>query len=432
MMVFYMQIYAQRLKELRTQQGLSREQLEEQANVSARQIARIESSAELATVRRKTADGLAKALGVTIEMLVGEEQPGAKSQMDRARSEASDRRTARHGTGKNGATHVEVHADILKYARRWRGLSRRELAGESGVSERQIARMESSDTPTRVRRATAERLARVLYIETQSFGETLDLPEDLLFAPVHALKHATPQVQLGARVSHQVRFAYDLVRDRYGASVRDIVVLAPLLFVLLAEGSLAWRREKLDAVREAMEYLRSFADSQQHLYFTKYITDAQDGYIGEKMSLNASDVTGEMLREDDFVRDFEFGDVYPFQGYLEMLVASLERADVADFNPGDRITPDPYWGISPYRLCPGRLETLTGGSNHARWALEYGDVRLTEIPKELMVDAAAAERVKWLESRLSDEVRNSMEASETLMDLLMRKHPDKDAAGDRK
>ena len=133
------------------------------------------------------------------------------------------------------------------------------------------------------------------------------------------------------------------------------------------------------------------------------------------------DVTGTMLREDSFVREHEYGDVHPFQEYLESRIARLESADIADFNRGDRITPDRYWGIAPYRLLPDRLAALTGGSDYARWAVEYGDVRLSEIPKELMAESATKERVAWLESHLSDDVRALMETSGTLMDVLLRK-----------
>ena len=416
-----MKIDPQRLRTLREEQQLSRESLEASADVSARQIARIELSGEPATVREGTAENLAKALGVTTAMLAGEESPGENGQDQSGHDEKPDRQSARRGKGKGNSTHVDVLAGVLQIARTWRGLSRRALAEESGVSERQIARMESSDTPTRVRRATAERLARVLYIEEQSLGETLQVPEDLLFAPIHALRQAAPQMMLGARVSPQVRLAYDLVKERYGATVRDVVVLAPLLFVLLAEGSLNWRQSKLKAVDEAIKRLNSFGEFDPHLYFTKYTTDVENGCWLEKKSIRNVDVTGTMLREDSFVREYEYGDVHPFQDYLESRMARLESADVADFNRGDRITPDRYWGIAPYRLFPERLTALTGGSDYARWAVEYGDVRISEIPKELMDVSATKERVSWLESRLSDDVRALMETSGTLMDALLRK-----------
>ena len=49
-------------------------------------------------------------------------------------------------------------------------------------------------------------------------------------------------VQLSIKINSQVRLAYDLVKHRYGPSQKEIIKLAPLLYVLLAEGSLAWRR----------------------------------------------------------------------------------------------------------------------------------------------------------------------------------------------
>ena len=60
------------------------------------------------------------------------------------------------------------------------------------------------------------------------------------------------------------------------------------------------------------------------------------------------------------------------------------------------------WSGPQGRICEAYLDRLTGGSHLARWALEYGDARLDDIPEELRSDEAKGERAKWLESRLSD------------------------------
>ena len=73
------------------------------------------------------------------------------------------------------------------------------------------------------------------------------------------------------RLSPQLRLAYDLVSHRYGPTRAEIVELAPLLFTLLAEGCLAWRRERLEKVREAAAGLRELAEGASQLYFARAI-----------------------------------------------------------------------------------------------------------------------------------------------------------------
>ena len=299
-------------------------------------------------------------------------------------------------------------------------MSRRTLAAESGVSERHIARIETADSPVSVRRETAERLARVLYDEDESLEDELRVPYDFFRAPARGLNRVMPRVQLSARVSHQVRLAYDLVRLRYGPSAREVMVLAPLLFALLAEGSLQWRRHALDEIEDLNERLQAFEQSgtRRHLYFTKYTGTLQEGISLEKESIEEDDIRGRLVREDAYMREYDADDAQPFQDYLAGLAIELDGRDIVDFRAGDRITPDPYWGINPYRLFPEQLENLTGGSDRARWALEYGDVRLSSIPERLLEDAATDERVQWLESRLSDEVRTFMEEKVSVFDAL--------------
>ena len=418
-MVLPMRIDPKQLKRRRTQLRFSQEALAYAAGLSARQIARIEASHTHAKVRASTAQGLAHALECSVESLAGAELIAA--------SEAGDpagRTTRAAGTPgsvqRPTSTDIRVNPHALTLSRKWRGMSRRVLAAESGVSERHIARIETADSPVSVRRETAERLARVLYDQDEPLEDELRVPYDFFRAPARGLNRVTPRVQLSARVSHQVRLAYDLVRLRYGPSVREVMVLAPLLFALLAEGSLQWRRQALNEIEDLNKRLQAFEQSgtRRHLYFTKYTGTLQEGMYLEEKSIKEDDVRGRLVRKDAYMRQYDADDAQPFQDYLAGLATDLEGRDLVDFTAGDRITPDPYWGIEPYRLFPEQLEKLTGGSDRARWALEYGDVRLSSIPERLLEDAATDERVQWLESRLSDEVRTFMEEKVSVLDAL--------------
>ena len=407
-------IEPQRLKQIRKRQEFSRESLSELSGVSERTIARIEANAT-ANPRDATVRNLAKGLGIAVEVLTGN-APLPDSEENKSAHQAA-RANRRRAARERRSTHVNVHPATLSILRNWRGLTRRALAIETGISERQLSRIEKSRTPTPVRKATAKRLARVLDVEDLSSDDTGELqwPSDLLNAGLEGWWRAPPKVQMSGRVSHHVRLAYDLVQNRYEVSARELMVLAPLMFVLLAEGSLAWRRRRLQDVEDVFDRLSelgaaSETDARQ-LYFTHYSVDIDAGYHLEKESIELGDVAGEKVRNDTSVDLHGREDVYPFEDYLKTFASESGRGDLVEFTRGGRFIPDPFWGTEPYRLFPGWLEDLTGGSDHARWALEYGDVRFTDIPDELMSEDARDERVAWLESRLSDEVKNLMDST---------------------
>lgn len=407
-------ISPRQLKHLRTRHHLTREKLSERCKVSERHIARIEASQSDVRVRPTTADRLARAFGVKVADLAGDE-PVAIDDLPRSQMRHPSGRSAGQRAPK--ATHIEFNPFKLMALRTWSGLSRRELARETGISERQIARIESSTSYAVVRKETVERLASVLNVDFDSLVDKSllsELPADVTRAGRAGLKRALPRVQLSARVSHHVRLAYDLVQRRYGPSARELMVLAPLMFVLLAEGSLAWRRKRLDAVEEAMDRLQELGAADTHLYFTQYISDVHDGWSTEDESISNLDVRGDTIRDDTYLKPDGHEDVYPFADYLKKLVEDMGITELVDFETGDRIVPDPYWGSEPARLFPDWIEDITGGSDHARWALEYGDVRLSAIPEELMADTAKDERATWLASQLSDETKDLMDRSKSI------------------
>ena len=55
-----------------------------------------------------------------------------------------------------------------------------------------------------------------------------------------------------------------------------------------------------------------------------------------------------------------------------------------------------------YNICRDELDGIANGSHFAKIALEAGDVRLSEIPEELMAEDAGEERAKWIGDKLSD------------------------------
>lgn len=212
-----------------------------------------------------------------------------------------------------------------------------------------------------------------------------------------------------------MRLAYDLVERRYGATAKNIVTLGPMLFVLLAEGCLARRQQKLQEVNEAKDRLESLA-TDDTLYFAKYLVDVDAGAGVEESSIEQADIRGEVVRHEGlawgaFNEDDLFA-VTPFAIYLEELAAAIDKSEVirfvdVDFDDFDY---DDLFGADPYQCCAGELERIANGSGRAQLALELGLARIGEIPAELMDESATEQRVAWLESKL-DESRG--ETSET-------------------
>ena len=322
---------------------------------------------------------------------------------------------------------MKIKPERLKELRRdvkeW---SRQKLAAESKVSARQIARIESSAASVTVRSTTAKRLARAFDVSEEVLGgnEPVDTARltpmqrqaSKLGANADALSGNKPSSdrQINLKIDSSVQLAYDLVEHCYPYSpgLKGIVNLAPLFFVLLAEGSLDWRKKCLEEIRRASDHLYETAKAENHLYFTKYLTSVEDGYGAEKDSIEKTDICGETIRNDDSVLLFADADeslygLNPFMAYLRKFsrdTGILDKAFPIE-NSDDPWGPESYI----YLFLKKELEEITGGSHNAEWALRFGDVRLSEIPEELMPgeekDDHKNERIAWLEGKLSDESR---------------------------
>lgn len=367
-----------RLVELRHQKGLTRQALAARAHVSERQIARIEEKS-LARVRPITLERIAKALDEEVEAITGE-QPLPAS---------------------NVAGPLEIDPANLKALRTAKGWSRRQLADRSKVSVRQLARLEASRNS--VRMTTFKRIADALGTDDETLSGA---------SPVALRREKPEEVGVRVRVSPQLQLAYDLVSFRYGPTRKEIVELAPLLFVLLAEGSLAWRRERAETVDELIGRLQDVS-KQSAFYGASFLEYVLEGTDHERASIEKADLMGNDVRRE------EWGDGYgvPFCDYLCKLAEDLRIAGTVDFYPDDTdatVGFDTIWGSEPYEVCRNLLGELTGGSRLARRALLRGNVRLSEIPGDLLSPNSRAARVAWLEDKLSDQGRFEEELASSL------------------
>ena len=391
-----------RLIQIRTARGLTWQQLRKSSYVSVRQIARIEGAEGPVKVREKTMERLTTALDVDAAVLAGE----AKLPADIGGPEINV---------------AKIEPKVLWKLRKRKAWSRRELAERARVSPQLVERVEKQAEAVTVRTQTLERLAR-------AFGV-----EESVLSGEKRLEPATPTPEhhsITVRSAPGLRLAYDLVDRYYGASPKDLFVLAPALFVLLAEGSLDSRRRKLEQAREANRALDELGQDNPTLFFARddYQQAFEWGVGKEGESIKNGDVLGRDVWDGHGMMQWGFTEdhmtVTPFADYLKELADNMDQRDAIDF--GDMLLERQgldVWGANPYAVCQGLLNRIAGDSQQARWALEWGNVRIPEIPEELMPqDLRSAgvkeraevkeRRIAWLESKLADDVRKKLEQRE--------------------
>jgi len=424
-----MKINPTQLKSLRIQNILTSKQLAEKSGVSGRQISRIESSEIDCEVREYTAERLARALGVEVDTLADNVilHPG---QLD----------------GTDGSDQ-SIHPKRLRDLRERKKFSRRKLAERSGISDRQIGRIETSEKDVSVRLNTIMKLADALGVDAEML---VDDPTTLDPLPVPP----SQDVQLSIKISSQVRLAYDLVKHRYGPSQKDIIKLAPLLYVLLAEGSLAWRQQWLEEAKAAMKRLEQLADERRHLLIDQDY-QMEESIEAERESIERNDHVGDTVSAkggwwviDDYDTQFteyliRLSSELNLSGMMDYGVKDIEDMINKNFGPGinlddpeyfelrnrpklllrgikkERMSPESWeilinlfqgrydleWGVGNYQICLEEMVEISGNSLSGLFALVRGDVRVPEIPDELMTEQAKDMRVEWLESRMSTETQ---------------------------
>lgn len=289
-------------------------------------------------------------------------------------------RRPNHPNPDSGSLAMKIDAERLRTLRTRKGLSQTELARRAGIHARTVRRLENEpEQCEKTREDTVHRLVKALAAEPGHL--TGDLPLPKLGKEPTIVPMRSP---IRAQILSTSRLAYDLVSRRYGVTASEIINLAPLFFTLLAEGSLKWRREKLEEVEEGIGLLVQGGPLPDLMEMTEQ----------EEMSVDNADVFGEQRHEGPLWRLSPSED-NPFAAYLHKLdpdsVYNLE---------GRKMRID-------YGICREELSAITNGSPKARMCLEAGLARVSEIPEELMVEDAGKERAKWLEDRIPEDYDES-------------------------
>ena len=300
---------------------------------------------------------------------------------------------------------MKIDPKRLSHLRKEKGWSRPQLFGRSGITVRTIQRLESESESQRYQKSqehTVNSLAKALDVKPGVLTGELPLPKS---DKVPA--YDPSPVRMGAQIAPKARLAYDLVKIRYGVSATDIINMAPLFFALLAEGSLAWRREKLKEAYEAIDRLEQI-DGFWRGGLSGAESYMEEGTAAEENSIDKADMFGEHLFSDASILMDDFFDPStdnPFASYLCKLKAELDIPGVVHVDSDDLMFGSPL-KFPDYDICRDELDGIANDSRWAKMALESGHVRLSEIPEELMAEDAGEERAKWLEDKLPDTFKN--------------------------
>ena len=300
---------------------------------------------------------------------------------------------------------MHIVPDRLRQLRKRANLSRKRLAERSKISPRQLQRLESETAPSKVvRERTILELARVLRVDLGVLTGDLPMPEPSSDEELEAGE----RVQMSALVWPQVYLAYALIRRRYKVNPTTIINLAPLLFTLLAEGSFAWRRRKLEEVQEAAERLYDLGEPGGHLSFAFADFRAKEGAAAEEESIEMNDLFGEDVGEEAFELGYDRTTHNPFADYLREIALKIRKPDVIVVDD-EELGYDAPTNFPHYWICEGDIRQIAGGSDKAAWSLKNGHARLGDIPDELWAEDATEQRARWLEEKLPESDPSDLE-----------------------
>ncbi len=295
-----------------------------------------------------------------------------------------------------------IRPQTLKALRERRKMTQAGLAARcvhigQKVSVATIKRIEASGQEAYLaRRTVAERLAKALRVGAEDLAKPPQ-PEDI--DRFEALRRLGLR-ELRRTVRESTALSFRMVKHLYGIPISAQVEMAPLFMALLAEGSLAWRAERVAEIKTKSEELISLG-VHGHLSFTIAAYSVHDGSEAEEESIKKKDLFG----EDDFEEAHDFGydrsTNNPFADYIRKLARDLGDVPIT-VDPDDNDWTDSN-GFPEYRIGNDLIEELTSGNKDAVYALACNHAKIREIPEDLLGEEQAERRVEWLISLIPAE-----------------------------
>ena len=206
------------------------------------------------------------------------------------------------------------------------------------------------------------------------------------------------------------------------------IAIAPLLVALMAEGSFAWRRERLAAIDEAVEKLDSLARSAGHLSFA-YAAAAEEGSAYEDESIERRDVFGHHASDRAYDRGYDPTTNNPFVDYLRAFATRVKSGDIL-------VGPEIFDDLPKYWIGASAVEKITGSdrlaesgpffaasdiTSLAQYAMTRGHAKIKDIPEDLLGEGRKEERIAWMVSRIPEKEREALREEEVKLEALRKK-----------
>ena len=311
---------------------------------------------------------------------------------------------------------IPIHPKSLKAYRKYKHWTQEQLAeatkGRDRVSLPTIKRIESTKEDSY---PANDRVAKTL-------SKALGITTDELSQPPSEDKNFEASLRdigyrpLRTMIDPETSLAFDMVSEIYGVSKRSQIEMAPLLMALLAEASLAWRRERVDEIEEAANRLWNLGGG--HFSFANAAYSSVDGAHAERKSIAKRDLFGEHVGDEAFDFGFDPSENNPFADFLEHLAKKTEAKTISFNKTLGWKTSE---GLPNYRIGADIISKLTGDDPDAEYALLRRHIRLEEVPKALLAEEKTAERVAWMISRIPEKEISKIRADRERFSALFEK-----------
>ena len=263
-----------------------------------------------------------------------------------------------------------IHPEALKAARKRRGLTQDQLAEAIGCRKDTVSRWERGAS-SRVRSHLRDPLCKTLGVKWEKLTEPPN-PADI------------PGIAASIKVTlrTEAHNSLHLVAERYNVRPRDVLELAPLLFLIVAERSLVEREKQLqDLWTKLFEADKTLDHKDTHLgaMVAAPSIPAGDGLHQEERSISERDIFGRLIEYEYW---FE-GNEGPFVHFIRDLAKGLPKDAVTSIDSADGDT------IHRYRIADDTLRECTGISGNGE-----EDGRLLDRLRDGWIDLAECLRVR--------------------------------------
>jgi transcriptional regulator with XRE-family HTH domain len=316
-----------------------------------------------------------------------------------------------------------IDPERLKQIRQLRGFKTREsLAQKAGLDKQTIYRLERERKP--IRRKNLERLAKALEVEPGVLTGEESIPED---SGSTAPPENDVNYQLNVRVDGLIRNAFSLAALHYKVPVRRIVELAPLLFVLAAEGSLKRRRDKLaeleaslDRASDQWSQIPHFPASAGEPSEQRQIMDAERESIAARDLFAEFEFGWKLEDRDDLYEDYDANKENPFALYLRECVGACDEAVI-----DEALISEFSGSCNGYSVCWSEAVDFASGDQRLAVAIHFGLVSIHEVLREFRLQdhlrgmqwtpEGARRRLEWM--------RRAVEPESDRLDRIMENPP---------